>query len=156
MEKIIIRTKRLQFIGWLATSLLFILAYSLMPEAFHSDVKGTAALTVFLAFVFIGIFLYCLIGLLKRGEGEIILTEEGVEFKHEGWSHWDYVDTFWVVREYDSESDDHYLIVRLTDSSEIKCKINDLEKTGGEILALMKEYQGNSFSNKKRKHSPGE
>jgi hypothetical protein len=79
---------------------------------------------------------------LIAGKGEINLSEDGIEIRDKGWNHWDYVDSYWTVDENTGENSiDEYLVVQLKDSSEIKCKISNLEKNRLEIISLIAMYK---------------
>lgn len=100
--------------------------------------------------IFVGAFLYGLIGLVDR-KGELILMEDGIKIKDHGFNHWEYVSSISIEVEKDNENGNkEFLLIWLKDGGEIRCNVTDLDHSSGNILHLARTYKNNSVENNQK------
>lgn len=87
------------------------------------------------------LFVYSVSAFFLRRKGEIIIDDKGVRVKGYGLIYWTSIDSFGMVNEPDSEGGVRpYLIIRLKNSREVKCPTFSLDKTGPQIVMIMRKY----------------
>jgi len=126
---------------------LFILYYFIGPYDYTRIIyTKSPEWTIVLGIVFFGLFFFYLKNLILN-HPEITLTVEGIELKQQGWTHWEFVDSYQRLVEKDIENnrETESLVLHLKTGSSITCIISDLDKDSLEILDLIKQFKANSI-----------
>ena len=143
-EKFVIRKSKRKQIGLVLLTGILILSYFIGPyESTRIIYVQSPTFTIILGIVMFGLFFYSLNELIKR-KAEIILTDEGMELRNEGFFEWEMIQSF-STQLYRGDSDDKFdLILHFWELKDIKFDISDLEKDKNEITELILAYKGST------------
>lgn len=141
MKATVVRKTTLSQVPLLAISLI------INVVIFFQWCKDTPALRSLAPWVILGtVFCFCLLvysvsAFFFRRKGEIIIDDNGVRVKGYGLIHWTSIDSFGMIDEPDPEGGKlPYLVIRLKNSREVKCLTFSLDKTGPQIVMIMRRY----------------
>ena len=143
VEKIEIKPSIEHNAGLAVLSGVLILYYFLGPYSYTRVIyKTSPAFTIIVGIIFIGIFIHGFIRAVFRPT-EIILDPTGMEIRHKGWNHWDYISSASIIIETNNENINKIetLLIKLKDNTTIKCITSDLEKNATEIIGLIRNFK---------------
>jgi len=142
--KLVIRKSKRKQYGVVLLGGLLILWYFIGPyESTRIIYAQSPTFTIILGIVMFGLFFFFLNELIKR-KAEIILTNEGIELRDEGFFGWEMIQSF-STQLYRGDSNDKIdLILHFWELADIKFDISDLEKDKDEITELILAYKGST------------
>ena len=143
-EKFVIRKSKLKQFGIVVLAGILILWYFVGPyESTRIIYAQSPTFTIILGIVMFGLFFFFLNELIKR-KAEIILTNDGIELRNEGFFGWEMIQSFSTQLYRGDNGDKFDLILHFWELKDIKFDISDLEKDRDEITELILAYKGST------------